>query len=167
MEDESMPTLKILNGKGKYRNLDAKELVTEYILNPYKMKSGYCGGAGVDPQCPAESMELVSELYGKRDGVQIRHITLSFLRSELSDPAIVNDIACRLAQFIGREYQVIFGVHENTEQLHFHLAVNTVSYIDGHRCRGTKEEYYRLKNALLCILKDYGICSVKYVSSKD
>lgn len=38
-----MAALKTPNGKGKYRDFEAKEYVTTYILNPYKMPHKYCG----------------------------------------------------------------------------------------------------------------------------
>ena len=45
-----------------YNNTEIKKNSIEYILNPFRAISGYVGGVGVSPECPAESMQLVSEI---------------------------------------------------------------------------------------------------------
>ncbi len=108
-----MAILTTLNGKGKYFNDDAKELVSNYILRPDKAKHGYIGGIAVDMLCPAESMALVSEQFEKKDGVQLRHFVVSFAPWETRDPEVVNKIAQQAAMFVGQTYQVLYAVHED------------------------------------------------------
>lgn len=162
-----MSILRVLNGKNKYKNIDAKNNLISYMLNPYKAVHGYVGGVGVSPECPAQSMELVSETFHKTDGVQLRHYVLSFKPCELSDPQKANQIACEVAAYIGREYQIVFAVHENTEHIHIHFAANSVSYISGNRYRGTRKEFFTLKNAIRHILEKYGIYRLEYISNKE
>lgn len=152
-----MAVLGSLNGEGKYKNEDAKELVAEYILDSRKTISGYIGGYAISPECPAQSMMLISEQFKKSHGVQLRHFVLAFSPYELTDPAIANEIGIRIAQLIGREYQVLYAVHENCDHLHIHIMANSVSYIDGHRYSGKHEEYSALKKGIHNILRDYGI----------
>ena len=162
-----MAILKTFNGNGNYRNENAMELVTEYIFNPYKTISGYYGGYGVSSQCPAESMMIVSEQFGKSKGVQLRHYVLSFAPCELTNPIVANEIGGRIAQFIGREYQAMYAVHENREHLHIHIVSNSVSYIDGHRFYGRRKEFYKLMDGMQKILCDYGIYRLIYDSQKE
>lgn len=162
-----MAILKTFNGNGNYRNENAMELVTDYIFNPYKTISGYYGGYGVSSQCPAESMMIVSEQFGKSKGVQLRHYVLSFAPCELTNPIVANEIGGRIAQFIGREYQALYAVHENREHLHIHIVSNSVSYIDGHRFYGRRKEFYKLMDGMQKILCDYGIYRLIYDSQKE
>lgn len=162
-----MAILTTLNGKGKYFNDDAKELVTDYILRRDKAISGYFGGLAVDPLCPAESMMLISEQFGKQDGVQLRHFVISFAPDETNDPAFVNKIAQQTAMFVGQDYQVLYAVHENEPHLHFHLIHNSVNYHTGARYYGRKKEFYAFQNALKGILRQYGINDLRYVSGKE
>lgn len=162
-----MAILKTFNGSGNYRNGNAIELVTDYIFNPYKTRSGYLGGFGVNPECPAESMMIVSEQFGKSNGVQLRHYVLSFAPCELTNPKAANEIGSRIAQFIGREYQTLYAVHENREHLHIHIVSNSVSYIDGHRFYGRRKEFYTLMEGIRRILRDYGIYRLIYDSQKE
>lgn len=158
-----MAVLKIENGNGKYFNEDAKELVAAYIMRPDKVSGGY----GIDPCCPAESMKIVSEQFGKQQGVQLRHYVVSFTPYELDDPAIVNAIAQQFARYIGQMYQVLYAVHEDKPHLHFHLMHNSVSYLDGRRCYGRRSEFYSTQNVLKGILAQHGIYQLRYASSKS
>lgn len=122
-----MAIFETFNGNGNYRNENAIEAVTEYIFNPYKSPGGYLGGCGVNPSYPAESMINVSEEYGKSSGVRLRHYVLSFAPNELNNPQTANEIGTRIATLIGREYQVIYAVHENKKHLHIHIMHNAIS----------------------------------------
>lgn len=161
-----MAVLESFNGKGNYRNENAMELVTDYIFNPYKAISGYYGGYGVSSQCPAESMMMVSEQFGKRNGVQLRHYALSFAPYELNNPIIANEIGRKISAFISREFQTVYAVHENREHLHIHIVTNSVSHIDGHRFYGSKQEFYALMGGIRRILRDYGI-KLMYMPKKE
>ena len=160
-----MATFKTANQKGKYFDRDAKADTIRYILNPAKAVHGFVGGVGVSPECPAESMELVSERFGKSEGVQLRHYIISFEPHELRKPEIANKIGQEIAVYIGREFQCVYAVHENKPHLHIHLVVNSVSYTDGHRWRGNKAEFYRLINSCRIILQQYNIYQLYYVSA--
>ena len=152
-----MATLKVLNGKGKYHDLEARETVARYICNPLKAHSGLMGGIGVTEDIVG-SMNEIAAKFQKVNGVQLRHIILSFPPDELDCPEDVFDIACHIAQFIAQDYQVIFAVHENTTNLHVHFMFNAISYRDGHRYSGKRKEYYDLINFAKAGLKQsYGI----------
>lgn len=154
------------NCAGKYFDPNAKIDVITYILNPMKTIHGYFGGCCVDPNYPAESMEIISEQFGKSAGVQLRHLILSFAPDEANDPAIVNMIAQDVARYIGREYQAVYAVHENKPHLHIHLVFNSCSYVDGHRYRGTYKEFFSLKTFMQDVLRKYGVYNLRYASKK-
>lgn len=164
-----MAILKPINKRGKYHDLDAREELARYIFNPQKMYSGYCGGVGVTEDVVGSMNEIASR-FEKTKGVQLRHMILSFSPEEIDDPEIVNEIACHVAMFIGQEFQVVFAVHENTENLHVHFMQNHISYKDGHRYSGSKKEYYNLVNFLRKLLwEEYRIrlMTASPLSDKD
>lgn len=161
-----MAILKTANCKGKYRDSESKDDVIHYILNPVKMPHGFCGGAGVDPCCPVESMEIVSEQFGKEKGVQLRHFIISFFPDELKSIETANQIAQKIAHFMGREYQVVYAVHENPDNPHIHMVTNSVSYRDGHRYYGTRKEFFQMQDVIRNILRQHGINKLSYVPAK-
>ena len=162
-----MATLKTPNGKGKYRDMEAKEYVTTYILNPYKMPHRYCGYMRINPRDIAESMMSVSAKFHKENGVQLRHFIISFSPDELRDFRIAWEIGYLAMGFFGREYQGVYAVHEKPENPHIHIVTNSVSYIDGHRYGGTKKEFYNMMNYLKSVLFRYGITELIYVPNDE
>lgn len=167
-----MALLKPLNGRGRYHNTDAREKLERYMLNPCKAESGYVGGIHVDPNDIAGSMKRVVDHYhqDKPHTVQLRHFVLSFPPEELDEPAIVGEIAQQVTRHIGKDYQTVFAVHEDTQNLHAHIMFNSVSYRDGRRFRGTKKEYYDLLRDTKEVLHCYGIdrlIAVKATSNID
>jgi hypothetical protein len=155
-----------INGRSKYHDYESKEDVINYILNPFKIPSGFIGFMNVDPRNPALSMHQCSARFGKDKGVQIRHFVVSFDRREVSDYATANAIAIEFMNYVGREYPVIYAVHENTDQVHFHMAFNNVS-LSGKRYYGTKKEYYTMNNVFKAILRKHGIYIMNTKTRKD
>lgn len=152
-----MAVLKVVNRAGKYHDIGAREVEAGYIFNPLKMYHGFCGGVAVKENF-VESMNEVAIRFKKTKGIQLRHFILSFPPEEIDDPEIVYEIACHVARFIGRDYQIVFAVHENTDNLHIHFMQNSVSYTTGYKYSGSKKDYYQLVNFLTEFLKDnYGI----------
>ena len=162
-----MALFKQLNGKDRYHDFSAREDVINYILRPDKTMSGCIGWVNVDMRNPAASMAQVAKFYGKENGIQLRHFVLSFCQEEVDDPDVANEIAQQIAYFISQEYQTIYAVHEDTDQLHVHFVYNPVSYLDGHRYYGTKTEYYRLINFIKTLLHHYEIHKLLEVSFKS
>lgn len=159
-----MSTFKSLNGQNRYFNYDARELVTNYILNPIKSPSGFRGTTGVSPDIVG-SMDAVARRFEKEKGVQLRHFVVSYSPHELNDPGDAADIAAGVIEFIGQKYQALYAVHEDTENLHFHVMFNSVSYVDGSRYYGTKKEHYALMNQIKFLNHLFGINRLEYVSS--
>ena len=123
-----MPVLKIVNG---YDNIDAPEKLIDYILR----KARFYGGCAVDVNHAAEQMHFVKEAWNAVDGRQVYHIIVSFSDKELYtidiDDAI--GLAESICNYLGEERQIIYGIHLDTDNLHIHFAMNTVSYRDGRR----------------------------------
>lgn len=162
-----MATLKTPNGKGKYRDLEAKEDVTNYIFNPWKMPHNYCGFMGVRSQDISGSMMQISAKFKKENGVQLRHFIISFSPYELRDFSIANEIGSLAMRFFGREYQTVYAVHEKHYNPHIHIVINSVSCVDGHRYYGTKREFYAMMNYFRRVLLSYGITELVYVKDED
>lgn len=161
-----MATIKTANQKGKYHDLNTRHALISYITNPSKTPSGCICYAHVDPDDPAADMDFIAAKYGKSDGVQARHFIFSFSPAELSSPSRTARIAREITAYLGREYQAVCAVHEDRSHLHIHVVINSISYLDGHRYYGRKQEFYALKNQVAQILRRYGIYRLDYVSAK-
>lgn len=127
-----MELVKIVNGE--YRNKDAVSNVIHYITDPEKT-GHYIGAIGVnpyDPQKMVDQMILVKKAFGKEKGHRnVRHFIVSFDKKSHITPEEARWIAEDVAGFYSSRYQICYGVHLNTDDLHIHFALNTVSFIDG------------------------------------
>lgn len=157
---------KITNGNGRFHDDTAREDLLSYILSENKTGIGFFGAVNAGISNAAAEMQVVAERFGKDKKIRIRHLIGSFEPEEISDIRDVREIAEATSQFFGEKYQVVYAVHDDTEHTHFHLAFNPVSFIDGSKYRGNREEHYKLKNYLKEVCCQYGIKKVQYVSSK-
>lgn len=159
-----MATLKTANGRGKYHDLNSRQDLISYIVDPQKTHHHhvYCCLVPLDP---VGDMDRVAAQFGKSDGVQARHFIFSFQPLELGSHTEAAHIAQEITACLGAEYQTVSAVHEDKQHLHIHTVINSVSYVDGHRYRGTKQEFYTMKDQVRQILRRYGIDRLDYVSS--
>ena len=66
-------------------------------------------------------------------------------------------IASMFALELGRIYQCVYAVHEDTYNMHVHFVFNPVSFVNGHKYSGTKEEHKALKELIANHVKSMGI----------
>ena len=136
-----MATFKEIGEKGKYTDDNAISDLVEYICRRDHAVSRYIGAVGVELAHAADEMIWTSKHFNKYVKKRLRHFVLSFEGNHSEDLGLVYSIGEKVAEKIGKSYQVVFAVHENTENIHIHFIMNAVSYVDGKRYRGTHEEY--------------------------
>ena len=116
---------------------------------PKKEKVRYCKGRGVpsEPEKAANRMIQIQKHYGKATQRRIYHYIVSF-PEETDDVNGVVVAAERVAGNFFETNQVYYGVHEDTDDLHIHFAVNAVSYRDGKKWHSSKKEFEILKDQI-------------------
>lgn len=87
--------------------------------------------------CTAQSacteMRLTKERYRKTDGRQYYHFVQSFGEEDGLTPQEAHAIALELAQREFPNFEVLVATHIDTDHLHSHLVVNSVSFRDGRK----------------------------------
>lgn len=141
----------------KYHDGNSLHDVISYCCNPNKARSGLIGGFGINVRYAAEQMDGLARAYRQADGIRLRHMELAFEPRERISPENVFLIAYKVAWYYGQEYQILFAVHEDTPHRHIHFVMNTVSYLDGHKYPGRKEDYYRFCGYVGEVLDPYRI----------
>lgn len=71
--------------------------------------------------------------YGKREGNLLKHRMISFRRLDNILPSEAYQLAKYIANAYGENYITAYGVHMDTNNIHIHLAVDTISWRDGSR----------------------------------
>lgn len=86
---------------------------------------------------------------------------LSFSKDERVSPEIANNYALGIIQYYADEYQIVYAVHDNTDDVHIHFVMNQVSYKDGYKYGGKKKNYYNFKRYIERIIEHYVILDKK------
>lgn len=104
----------------------------------------YYGGYNVDIDRADYQMVLVKKYYQKDNGREMRHFVVSF--EEDISPYNAWILGWQIAAYFANRYQIVFGVHEDTDKLHIHFVLNTVSFVDGKKFSSGVQEISVLKS---------------------
>lgn len=115
-------------------------------------------GIHCEPESAVEEFFDVKIKFNKNTGVLAYHGYISFPNIDGLDPVDVLSISREIAnEMWGDRFQVLLAVHSNTETLHCHFLVNSVSYVDGKKAVDNEKNYYRLKGIADNTCKKYGL----------
>lgn len=78
-------------------------------------------------------MMINNKAYGKWEGNLLKHRVISFRRLDNILPSEVYQLAKYIANAYGENYITAYGVHMDTNNIHIHLAVDTISWKNGSR----------------------------------
>lgn len=143
------------------KNLEA---VINYAKNGDKTENGILVSAiNCLPETAYSQMMLTKKNFHKEDGRLGYHIIQSFNGNEVS-PEKCNEIGIELAkQLWGDKYQVLVCTHTNKQNVHNHIVLNSVSFIDGSKYHNSNVEIALLRetNDDLCRKYDLSIIETK------
>lgn len=153
-----MATYKVI-GKcqnGKYTDSESREAVAHYCSQEYKMPHHIMGSRAVSLDNTAEEMSIVAQVYHNDHQVRLRHSVIGFEQDEvtLTD---ANQIAQEAVRYFGKEYQIVYYIHEDTNHLHIHMLMNQVSYLNGRKYHGDKKQHHNFVNHMKKAVNPYGI----------
>ena len=141
------------------KNLEA---VINYAKNGDKTEKGILvSGINCLPDTAYFQMMLTKKNFHKEDGRLGYHIIQSFNGKEVY-PEKCNSIGVELAQSLfGDKYQVLVCTHIDKENVHNHIVLNSVSFIDGSKYHNSNAElaFIRETNDDLC--KKYGLSVIE------
>lgn len=106
--------------------------------------------------CTAQSalseMLLTKERFRKTDGRQYYHFVQSFAETDDLTPQEAHAIALELAQREFPNFEVLVATHIDTDHLHSHLIVNSVSFQDGRKLHQSAADLqdHRLASDEIC-----------------
>ena len=106
--------------------------------------------------CTAQSvcseMQLTKERFHKIDGRQYYHFVQSFDKQDDLSPLEVHASGLELAQRQFPNFEVLVATHMDTEHLHNHLVVNSVSFQSGKKLHQSAADLqsHRISNDGLC-----------------
>ena len=153
-----MIQLAVIKIKNIKSNLQA---VINYGKNGDKTENGILvSSVNCSVETAYEEMVLTKKFFHKEDNVLGYHIIQSFKGNEVS-PKLANQIGKELAEELwGDKYQVVICTHINKENVHNHMIVNSVSFIDGIKYHNSKAQIAFLKETSDRLCLNYGLSIV-------
>ena len=156
-----MAISKILNMKDCGGHFHGKHLKRslDYVMNPEKTQDGRLVGAiNCQVDSAFEQMKATKRKFGKVDKRQGYHIILSFKEDEVN-PDTAFEITRRFVEeYLGKSYEAVYVVHDNTAHVHSHIVFNSVSFVDGKKYRYEKVDWAKYIQPItnkLC--QEYGL----------
>ena len=123
---------------------DVDIVMLRYISQSEKAVQGLFLGFNVlisYPEFMAEQFKTVRCIFHKQDGRLLRHFIISYSKNENVDANQAFVMAYDIACYYINEYQIAFAVHQDTEHIHAHFIMNTVSFVDGHKFSEGYEDF--------------------------
>ena len=153
------------NGFDQYDDI---RRVFMYATNAAKTeKQFYTTGINCDVNEAVEQMQFVKKRYRKEKGILAFHAEQSFVKGEVS-PEVAHEIGVRLANEIwGDRFQVIVTTHLNTEHLHNHFVINSVSFKDGLKYYSNHVNTAILRRTSDELCEEYGISVLEEKTCKS
>lgn len=130
----------------------------EYAINGEKTEEKlYVSGINCMPDTAFYEMKNVKKQFFKTEGIECFHGIQSFVKDEVT-PEQAHEIGVKLANELwGEKFQVIISTHLNTDNIHNHFVINSVSFLDGKRFCNTKRDYALMRKTSDRLCKEYGL----------
>lgn len=151
-----MATTKIWKFKSRLDNL------IKYAINGEKTEHAlFVSGINCMPDTAFYEMKNVKKQFFKTSGIESFHGVQSFAEGEVT-PEQAHDIGIKLAEELwGEKFQVVVSTHLNTDNIHNHFVLNSVSFLDGKRFCNTKRDYATMRKTSDKLCEEYGLSVLK------
>ena len=114
-------------------------------------------GINCNPSIAREQFVEVKERFGKTDGIQAYHGYLSFKEQNIT-PEQAQAIGMEFAQRVwGERFQVVVTTHLNTQHLHCHFVINSISCVDGKRLQNSEKAWFKFRHIADELCKEHGL----------
>jgi len=136
--------------------------VMNYATNDFKTeKQYYVSGINASCELAREQMIITKKRFGKEDGIVAYHGYQSFKAGEVS-PDIAHEIGVKLAKELwGDSLEIIVATHLNTNCIHNHFVMNSVSFKDGKKFNHDKAAYRKMREVSDKLCLEYGLSVIE------
>ncbi len=158
---------KTANPKYTEADLQAMVDVMEYATNKDKTEQRYfVTGVNCDPTTARDEMMIAKAQWNDESEIVCYHGFQSFKHGEVT-PEQAHEVGVKLAKKMwGDRFQVIVATHLNTDCLHNHFVVNSVSFTDGKHYHDNKTNLRLLQQRSDELCREYALSVIEHPSGK-
>lgn len=153
----------------KYTDADLQVMVDvmEYATNKDKTEQRFfVTGVNCDPTTARDEMMIAKVQWNDTSEIVCYHGFQSFKHGEVT-PEQAHEVGVKLAERMwGDRFQVIVATHLNTDCLHNHFVVNSVSFADGMHYHDNKANLRLLRQRSDELCREYALSVIEHPSGK-
>ena len=129
----------------------------QYVSNDKKTdECMYVSGINCNAKRAYERMMATKKRFGKTGGNVAYHGYQSFQTGEVT-PEEAHKIGLETARRMwGKEYEIVVTTHLNTDNLHNHFVINSVSFKTGKKFENHISDHHRLREISDAVCLEYG-----------
>lgn len=142
-----MAIYKFVNGQ-KYTLTGAINYIRDTTLHDNKVL--YNGGYGVNPSNPIDDMLFVKQCFDKAGQNEYYHIVISLEENEHPTQDMLVSLFEEYGNYIyiSTGCQVSFSIHGNTDHIHCHYIINSVTMATGKKLNFNFAMFYNLRTGI-------------------
>ncbi len=148
----------------KYTEADLQALgdVMKYATNGEKTeRQFFVSGVNCDVATARQEMMIAKEQFRDQSKIVCYHGYQSFKEGEVT-PEQAHEVGVKLAEKMwGDRFQVIVATHLNTDCLHNHFVVNSVSFVDGKHYHDNKANLRLLRQRSDELCREYSLSVIE------
>lgn len=135
----------------------------DYITEPHKTGNGeWVAALNCQKENVYHQMHQTKELFGKTDQRQGYHLIISFVEGEVDAQSAFEVIGRFAQEYLGKDYEALYAVHDNTEHIHGHIIFNSVSFRDGKKYRYKKGDWAKkIQPVTNRLCEEYGLSTIE------
>ena len=136
--------------------------VIEYAKASYKTEEQlYVTAINCDKDSIHEDMMRTKRRYSKTNGILGFHAFQSFAKGEVT-PEIAHEVGVKLANELwGDRFEVVVTTHINTNHIHNHFCLNSVSYKDGKKYYNNRHTYAVMRETSDRLCEEYKLSVIQ------
>lgn len=160
-----MATSKILYMKDCGSSFHGKHLkvALEYIIAREKTQDfRLVAGINCTPANAFEMMKATKRKHNSIDGRQAYHLIISFVENEVDADTAFELTEKFVREYLGDDYEAVYAVHDNTDNIHSHIVFNSVNRVTGKKFRYQKGDWAKFIQPIVNRLcEEYGLSTIK------
>ncbi len=138
-------------GKDSYNYL---ELFPNKDYNFKNEKTHYVSCLNCSEIDPYQDMKFTKERYFKTDGILAFHAYQSFKEGEVTAD-VAHEIGVKFAEEMFKDYEVVVATHQNTNHIHNHFIINSVSFKTGKKYNNNRANLAKLRQISDSLCEEY------------
>lgn len=158
---------KTLNPRYSEADLQALGDVMNYATNDVKTeKQFFVSGVNCDLATARDEMIITKKQYQDESKIICYHAYQSFKPGELT-PELAHEVGVKLAEKMwGERFQVVVATHLNTDCLHNHFVINSISFMDGKHYHDNKANLRLLRKRSDELCREHQLSVIENPSGK-